>query len=89
MEEISYPFTNVFQTSLDSGRLSRYWLTLSVTAIYKEGQHVDPLVFLSGERYQECFKVLMRFMKIVLDRSADLWQPTSKKTMASAMEGQA
>ncbi len=57
-EEISYPLSSIFQTSLDSGRLPKDWLTANVSPIYKGGQRVDPKEFRPVSLTSTCLKVM-------------------------------
>ncbi len=65
-EEISYPLANFFQASLESGRLSKDWLTGNVSPIYKGCQRVDPKNFRPVSQTSTCSKVLERSIKFAL-----------------------
>ncbi len=81
-EEISYPLSNIFQTSLDSGRLPKDWLTANASPIYKGGQHVDPKNCQPVSLTSMCLKVMEHIIKVALTRCVD-----SKQIMSTRQHG--
>ncbi len=73
---------NIFQTSLDSGRLPKDWLTANVSPIYKGGQRVDSKNFRPVILTSTCLKVIERIIKVSLTRFED-----SKQIMSTRQHG--
>ncbi len=78
-EEISHPLTNIFQASLESGRLPKDWLAATVSPIYKGGQLEDSKKFRSVSLTSTRFKVMEPIIKIALIGFADSQQLMSKR----------
>ncbi len=78
-EEISYPLTKIFQASLESGRLPKFWLTANLSQIYNGFQLLDQKNFRPVSLTSTCSKIMERIIKFALVRFADSQQLMSKR----------